>query len=90
MKICPIYRMGWRAALKIVQGGGLVAKFRDGHAEVISATETNHRWMGIYGTVKHTSGGCCVGYLTARSVELLEAEFSAYLARRENRKDRIT
>ena len=72
MKLLPIYRMGWREARKILESGGRLAKFADGHAEIIGPTKTVERWQGIYGTVKESTGGCCEGYLTARSVELLE------------------
>ena len=77
MKLIRIYRMGWRDALKIVQDGGRIAKFADGHAEVISREYKVKRWMGVYGAVEDSKGGECEGYLTARSVELLEQALTA-------------
>ena len=64
--------MGWKAAQEILGAGGRLAKFPDGHAEVIGPTIIEKRWMGIYGSVEERTGGCCEGYLTQRSVELLE------------------
>ena len=63
--------MGWQEAVKILNAGGRLAKFDDGHAEVIGPRITVKRWQGIYGTIAQITGGCCEGYLTARSVELL-------------------
>ena len=77
MKLIRIYRMGWRQALEIVRSGGHIAKFADGHAEVIGPTKKVKRWMGVYGTIEDETGGNCEGYLTARSVELLEDALAA-------------
>jgi len=72
-KSIPICRMGWRDALGVLNDGGRLIRFADGHAEVIGQEKTETRWMGIYGTTKHRTGGCCEGYLTHRSVELLDS-----------------
>jgi len=77
MKLLSIYRMGWKEALEIMQNGGRIAKFSDGHAEVITAQKKVKRWMGIYGVIEDSEGGECVGYLTGRSVELLEEALAA-------------
>jgi len=69
--------MGWRRALEIVRSGGHIAKFDDGHAEVIGPKKIVERWMGVYGSTKHSEGAECEGYLTARSVELLEQALTA-------------
>jgi hypothetical protein len=72
MKRIRIYRMGWKEAQEILDDGGSLIKFSDGHAEVVGPTEIKKKWMGIYGTTTTREGGCCEGFLTKRSVELLE------------------
>lgn len=68
----PIYRMGWRDAKKIIDTGGRLSRFHNGHAEIIGPVVEKIRYGLHLCPLVSREGGECEGYLTKHSVEILE------------------
>lgn len=69
----PLHRIGWRKARGLIKTEGYrIAKFKDGHAELIEP-EKKKVTFGLHLTpLVSSEGGCATDWLSARSVELLE------------------